>query len=1148
VKQVESSTGGTPSDAELILQVRSGDREAFGVLYERHANAARALARQYVTPADAEDVVADAFGKLFEMLRRGAGPDAGFRPYLYTVVRHRAFDVSRGAARTRPSTDDEIESVLGRVASEEDPALAGFERSVVSKAYFDLPERWREVLWYVLVDDLKPAQVAPVLGLSPNGVSALLYRAKEALRAGYLQQHLTHAPSDTCRTVNPLLGGYVRESLSKRETAKIDEHLATCGTCSALVLELHDVAHGMKTVIAPLVLGAGGLALVGAGAPIGGLAIAAKAGAGAAATGAPAATVSVGAASAGTFSGAVSSAVSATAGAFATAAAAATGGSVAAGAIAVAAVSMVAVLQIAGQAGDEPMSADRVITSNEARELPGAKEVDGKPVLPTDIEPGEPGETGTRTYLVVDYTDASQPLAARQAQDLSLTVRNTGDDEATGTQLEITLPAGLTVARQDGPFGTGVGGRLVPASVEAPDGGDTPEGEMTSSPDATTGASEPDPSGEMQTEPDSPPSTTTTVGPVPGDGPRACMPTEQTNVLLCSLGELAPGQAHQVVVPVQASSGGDYPVATEVWADGMEHQSLTLPGRTVAPFGPELSAATHDVSLSSPGVTALPVRLASTGDRSVPSAGWAVDVSLPDGVRPASGQPELSCSAGSELPNVWRCVPIAGTDAAATELLPGTAADVALNVTTATTSSSEPTVLGAANVRPVLEGNARSASATLVATSAWADAGDGVGLLAASCVAEGGVGVADATVTGTYTNTTQRPVRIALEAAGGREAFGKDLAPGASTTLTVHDGLRLPAGQAAFVLATDVDGTTYETRVPAGEHQQASCYRPLWGTDTSAKTVNSAGTVSVVGTITNRSDESMSALMSVPVGGATLESVSRVVPPGGTVDLSVNTGRDRLAEGEVTFHLSRDGVDTDGDRPERPVVPAANPTAPHGGAVIDPAVGAETLTAGACTFDAEQDRSVRTFDVMADNTGSTLPVVFHVGGVARTVQPGESMKIEFPVVWGTQTVDLTAGDKKLITLDVPFQSCAEVTWPTEQMTVTTAAQCLENGGEGEVGAEKQVGPGSTMLDLVRDTPVTGAGNVTVRLTRELEGDSYTVERSFAVDGGLCVPGESCEPTSAATGAAAAGAGPEHGRQPPWLRQYEPCDERGADRA
>ena len=202
MRQVDSSTGETPSDAELILQVRSGDRDAFGVLYERHSAAARALARQYVPAADAEDVVADAFSKLFEMLRRGVGPDAGFRPYLYTMVRHRSFDVSRGAARTRPSTDDEIESVLGRVASKDDPTLQGFERSVIAKAYVDLPERWREVLWYVLVDELKPAQVAPVLGLSPNGVSALLYRAKEALRAGYLQQHLSHAPSDTCRTVS----------------------------------------------------------------------------------------------------------------------------------------------------------------------------------------------------------------------------------------------------------------------------------------------------------------------------------------------------------------------------------------------------------------------------------------------------------------------------------------------------------------------------------------------------------------------------------------------------------------------------------------------------------------------------------------------------------------------------------------------------------------------------------------------------------------------------------------------------------------------------------------------------------------------------------------------------------------------------------
>ncbi|WP_129786303.1 sigma-70 family RNA polymerase sigma factor [Promicromonospora panici] len=1199
MKQAESSTGGTPSDAELILQVRSGDRDAFGVLYERHAAAARALARQYVSPTDAEDVVADAFSKLFEMLRRGAGPDAGFRPYLYTVVRHRAFDVSRGAARTRPSTDDEIESVLGRVASEEDPALAGFERSVIYKAYADLPERWREVLWYVLVDDVKPAQVAPVLGLSPNGVSALLYRAKEALRAGYLQQHLTHAPSDTCRSVNPLLGGYVRESLSKRETTKITEHLATCGTCNALVLELHDVAHGMKTVIAPLVLGAGGLALVGAGAPIGGLAIAAKAGAGAgAAAGAPA-TVGVGAASAGTFSGAVSSAVSATAGAIASAAAAATGGSVAAGALAAAAVGVVAALQIAGPPEPEPIAADQVITTTEGRELPGSEEINGKPVLPTDVGPGD---TTTSNYLVVDYDDASKPLAPRQPQDLTLSVENTGEATATGTQLEIHLPAGLTVARPEGPFGTGVGGRLVPASVETPedsagnangaeDGGaqivtPSPEASADAGPakSAESGGA-PDAAGEATAEPTSPPSEPSTVGPVAGDGPSACTPTEQTNVLLCSLGELAPGQKHNVTVRVQANFGGDYPVGTEVWADGLEHVARTLPGRTVAPFGPELSAATADVSLSSPGVAALPVRVASTGDRAVPAGGWAVDVTLPDGVTPAVSQPELTCAPGA-MPNAWRCAPLAGTDAAAVELAPQATAEVALNITTATAApSSSATVLGAANVRPVLEGNAHSASATLVVTSAWANAADGVGTVAASCEAEGGAAVADSVVTGTYTNTTQHEVRATLEAAGSKASSGT-LAPGESTTLTVHDGLRVPAGQATFVLATDVDGRPYETRVPAGPHERAGCYVPKWTTDTSARTFNSGGTVAVEGTLKNTSDEMMNAVMSVPVGDSTMESVSRVVPPGGVVNFTVNTGRTELAAGEATFRLTRDGVDEDGDPPMRAVVPETNPKAAFEGATIDPAQGSESMASGVCEFNAEQDRSVQMFSVMADNTGSTLPVLFHVGDISRTVQPRESMRIDFPVAWGTETVDLRAAGKTLAKLKVPFESCAELKWPAEAVTVTTAAQCVDDWhvqhtaavenrtgrdwmgvlvreGSGEVGPEKQVGAGTTTLEVTRNTPISGEGNVTVRLTRQLEGEAHTVDRSFpggsmtCPDGGEEVvggedpdvggdkadgteeadgTGEVCEPTSAATTPASSDPS-DGGWLAPWLPGY-----------
>ncbi|GGM20378.1 RNA polymerase sigma factor [Promicromonospora citrea] len=1174
MKQAESSTGETPSDAELILQVRSGNREAFGVLYERHAAAARALARQYVSPSDAEDVVADAFSKLFEMLRRGAGPDAGFRPYLYTVVRHRAFDVSRGAARNRPSTDDEIESVLGRVASEEDPALAGFERSVVSRAYFDLPERWREVLWYVLVDDLKPAQVAPVLGLSPNGVSALLYRAKEALRAGYLQQHLTHAPSDTCRSVNPLLGGYVRESLSKRETAKITEHLSTCGTCSALVLELHDVAHGMKTVIAPLVLGAGGLVLVGAGAPIGGLAVAAKAGAGAA-VGTPAATAStVGAVS--TAGGGVSSAVSATAGAVASAAAAATGGSVAAGAIAVAAVGVVAALQLTSPIEAAPVSvADAVVATQDGREESGAETVDDSPALPTDVD-ADGSTTTTVPYLVLGYADADQPLQPRQTQDLSFVLENTGEVPATGTQLEITLPEGMSVARPSGPFGAGVGGRLVAASATEPvDTASTPPVPTTSptgaastttpgTAEGTVEAGEPAGEGETQAMPDTPPATPDTVGLTSTTGPAACTRTEQEAILHCALGEIAPGEVVRVVVPVRATAGGDYPVGAEVWADGMEPTELDLPGRTVAPFGPELTAATEGVSLASPGTAMLPVRLTSTGDRGVAAGAWAVEVALPAGVRPASAQPELSCTA-ADGPNAWRCAPAAGTAAAAVELSPGGVVDTALTIAAVGESSATWSELGAATVRPVVEGNAHSASATLALTSAWADAATGAGQASAVCLDSGPAGTAKAAVAGTYTNTTERTVRVAMEAAGQQSAFSDKLAPGSSVQLVVPDGLRVPAGQASYVLSTEVDGSPFTTRVGAGEHAAKDCYVPRWETETSVRTLNHGGSVAVEGTLTNRTAETMSVVLRVPVGDTVLESDVRRVAAGGTATLTVNTDRRELAGGEATFRLSREGVDEDGDLPAGPVTPRKHPTKSFDSARIAPVMlAASAVAAGECQFDPARDASVKTFTVGVSNKESTLPVTFHVGDVTKTVPAGETATIEYTVVWGTGTVDLRAAGQTLGTLEVAFDSCAELTWSATDVGVAVATECVDRTvritaavenrtgrdwtglltreATGESSPETQVPAGATTaLEIVRQVPMGNGGYVTLRLTRELEGEKRHVEQTFWAKGAACLGnegGDICRPAptpdqSAPPSASPAPASMRSGRSWPW---------------
>lgn len=262
----------TSSDPELIAGVRAGDAAAFGVLYERHVGAARKVAAQYTNSAsDIDDVVSESFSRVLRALQRGDGPDLAFRAYLFTIVRRTGLDIINKGIRTKPRDDmSPYESAIGYEASSDEPAIDSFEQGVVADAFKSLPERWQAVLWYTEVEKKTPKEIAPLLGLSANGVAALAYRAREALRQAYLQQHLNTAQSAACLEANSQLGAFVRGGLSKRENTKVEAHVQECEKCAALVAELQDVNHGMRAVIAPLFMGVLGVGALKGGLPIGG--------------------------------------------------------------------------------------------------------------------------------------------------------------------------------------------------------------------------------------------------------------------------------------------------------------------------------------------------------------------------------------------------------------------------------------------------------------------------------------------------------------------------------------------------------------------------------------------------------------------------------------------------------------------------------------------------------------------------------------------------------------------------------------------------------------------------------------------------------------------------------------------------------------
>ncbi|GLZ35671.1 hypothetical protein Lesp02_78580 [Lentzea sp. NBRC 105346] len=287
-----------PSDAELIESVRGGTIDAYGQLYERHVAAAYNLARQLSrSSAEADDLVSEAFAKVLDTLRAGRGPDSAFRAYLLTALRHTAYDKTRRDRKVELSED--VSDVAPPVQFS-DTAVAGLERSLAARAFARLPERWQMVLWHTEIEGQSPAEVAPLLGLTANGVSALAYRAREGLRQQYLQMHLTEVTAERCRATVDRLGAWTRGGLSKRETTQVEAHLDECGQCRALAAELADVNGALRAFVAPLVLGAGAtgyIALAGTATTVAGVATA-GAGAAGAASALPRQLASVGASTA----------------------------------------------------------------------------------------------------------------------------------------------------------------------------------------------------------------------------------------------------------------------------------------------------------------------------------------------------------------------------------------------------------------------------------------------------------------------------------------------------------------------------------------------------------------------------------------------------------------------------------------------------------------------------------------------------------------------------------------------------------------------------------------------------------------------------------------------------------------------------------
>lgn len=250
-------------DPALLESVRAGDADAYTELWYRHARAGHRMARALTDRFEPDDLVAEAFSRIYGLLVQGKGPRDAFRTYLHRTLKNISIDWSRGAKEVPLVETDSVEDPRFG----EEALAASVDQSLILKALATLPDRWQEVLRLTQVEGLSPTETGVRMGLNANAVNALAYRAREGLRQAWIQVHLADTDTDgdsvhgwTIRR----LGAWARADLSRRDAMKVEAHVRRCRRCRLVADEAEGVASRLAVALVPgLVAAGGGVGLFG---------------------------------------------------------------------------------------------------------------------------------------------------------------------------------------------------------------------------------------------------------------------------------------------------------------------------------------------------------------------------------------------------------------------------------------------------------------------------------------------------------------------------------------------------------------------------------------------------------------------------------------------------------------------------------------------------------------------------------------------------------------------------------------------------------------------------------------------------------------------------------------------------------------------
>ncbi len=181
LRGVKSSRMPLTDEPKLVRQAKTGDSEAFGVLYDAYMERIyRFIYFRVEDQQTAEDISSQVFLKAWENLGRFQIGGTPFLAWLYTIAHNAVIDHYR-TRKVTASLEDVRLSYPGHAESVENGIDSAVEMKSIKTALLTLTDDQRQVLLLKFIDEMSNEEIAQHLGKREGAIRALQMRGLKAL-------------------------------------------------------------------------------------------------------------------------------------------------------------------------------------------------------------------------------------------------------------------------------------------------------------------------------------------------------------------------------------------------------------------------------------------------------------------------------------------------------------------------------------------------------------------------------------------------------------------------------------------------------------------------------------------------------------------------------------------------------------------------------------------------------------------------------------------------------------------------------------------------------------------------------------------------------------------------------------------------------